>query len=386
MADRYLDSPQGVDPLEDRINHTIDYLIGLLNSRRAQLLKSLRIAREEERIKNTRQEIISQSEETNMGSEDLSQNIRTPIPTHVQFKWSRKLVASISRFGSVVNEPLDTINYANLTSAVVTGKFGHAPGELHGPRGIAFHESTHQIYVADCYNSKVEIFSDTGQHVYTLTTDKMQGQHGVAIHKDNLYVIGYWECTVAKFCLNDMSFVKKVGGRGQDNGQFCYPNQLATDPVGNVYVADRCNHRICVYDSELNHLYNVIHPSISDPMDVKITRDHLYVLSRRDNPCMHVLTLTGGKLYSIISRGKGMRLLDPHFFCLDPQQNFMISDEQAHFIRVFSPVGDLLRTLARHLQGSPYGVTITPNGKLVSVSESKRCGLQILFSLSDIVY
>ena len=324
MADRYLDSPQGVDPLEDRINHTIDYLIRLLNSRRAQLLESLRITREEERMEKTRQETISQSEETNMGSEDLSQKTRNPIPSHVQFKWSRKLVESISCFGSVVNEPLGAIDYANLTSAVVTGKFGHAPGELSGPRGIAFHESTHQIYVADCYNSKVEIFSDTGQHVYTLTTDKMQGQHGVAIHKDNLYVLGFWECTVAKFCLNDMSFVKKVGGRGRSNGQFNLPNQLTTDPVGNVYIADNSNHRICVYDSELNHLYNISHPSISNPMDVVISRNHLYVLSRVDNPCVHVLTLTGKKLYSLISCGKDMQLLGPHFFCIDPQRNTVV--------------------------------------------------------------
>ena len=60
----------------------------------------------------------------------------------------------------------------------------------------------------------------------------MQGQHGVAIHKDNLYVLGFWECTVAKFCLNDMSFVKKVGGRGRSNGQFNLVTLLYDMPKG----------------------------------------------------------------------------------------------------------------------------------------------------------
>ena len=123
-------------------------------------------------------------------------------------------------------------------------------------------------------------------------------------------------------------------------------------------------------------------------MNVVISRNHLYVLSRVDNPCMHVLTLTGKKLFSLISCGKDMQLLAPHFFCLDPQHNFIIGDVEMYFIRVFSPVGDLLYTIGgrEYLQGSPYGVAITPDGKLVSVAEDKSCGLQIFTTLRDIVY
>ena len=393
MAERYFISSQEVDPIEDRINHTIDYVIGLLNSRRARLLESLHIAREEERVEEKTRlknftQLADESEETKMGNE--VPKIRKKIPSHIQFKWSHNLVRSISRFGNVVNTPSDLPDYANLTSVIATGKFGHGSGNLHGPRGIAIHETTHQIYVTDCSNNKVEIFSDTGEHIYTLSTNKLQGPHGVAIHKDNLYLIGYWESTVSKFSLNDMSFIKKVGGLGRNNGQFRNPNQLTTDHVGNVYVADRENHRICVYDSELNHLYNT-NPSISQPLDVKISNDHMYVLSRSDNPCMHVLTLEGKKLYSIISRGKGLQLLEPHFFCFDSLHNFVISDELSHFIRVFSPGGDLLHTIGGkgHLRGmfnNPYGVAITPNGRLVSVSQNTMCGLQIFSSLCDIVY
>ena len=48
------------------------------------------------------------------------------------------------------------------TRVVATGKKGDAPGEFYWPSGVAIHEETHQIFVANCYNHGVEIFSETG--------------------------------------------------------------------------------------------------------------------------------------------------------------------------------------------------------------------------------
>ena len=87
-------------------------------------------------------------------------------------------------------------------------------------------------------------------------------------------------------------------------------------------------------------------------------------------------------LHSLISRGEGMDVLRPFFFCLDRNNNIVISDIHTHCIRVFSPAGDLLHTIGRegHQQGmfsQPRGIAITPNGKLVCVSDNKNYGLQI---------
>ena len=47
------------------------------------------------------------------------------------------------------------------TSIVATGKSGSDPGELFDTRGVAIHEVTHQIFVANFGNERVEIFSET---------------------------------------------------------------------------------------------------------------------------------------------------------------------------------------------------------------------------------
>ena len=179
-----------------------------------------------------------------------------------------------------------------------------------------------------------------------------------------------------------MCLVRRIGGEGSDNGQFDFPCQLTTDPIGRVFIADNSNDRICIHDPDLNHLCNITHESMSKPSDVKVLRDRLCVLCPNDNPCIHVLTLEGDKLHSLITCGKGMDVFRTDFFCLDPLNNFLISDYDSHTIRVFSSEGNLLHMIGRegHQPGMfyrPLGVAVTPNKRLVCVSDNKNYGLQI---------
>ena len=283
----------------------------------------------------------------------------------------------------IVELPISVPRYDTFhTSIVATGKQGRAPGELSIPFGVAIHEYTHQIFVANYYNNRVEIFSETGEFLYQLGVGQLSAPWGIDTHGDSLYVSCVGDHTVSKFSLTEMWRVRRIGGKGSDNGQFSYPRQLTTDPIGRVFIADTRNRRICIHDPDLNHLRNITHESMSRPSDVKVSRDRLYVLCP-DNPCMLVLTLEGDKLHSLITRGRGMDVSYPFFFCLDSLNSFVISDQESHSIRVFSPEGNLLHTIGRkgHQPGSfsrPQGVVITPNGKLICISNNINYGLRIL--------
>ena len=276
------------------------------------------------------------------------------------------------------------------THVVATGKKGRAPGELNGPFGVAIHEETHQIFVVNFWNHRVEIFSETGEFLYQLGVGKLSRPYGIAIHGDSVYVSCRNDHTVSKFSLTELCRVRRIGGYGSDNGQFNLPSQLTTDHIGRVFIADIGNNRICIHDPDLNHLRNITHPSMLYPYDVKVSRDRLYVLCPdanpcpNNNPCLLVLTLEGDKLHSLITCGEGMDVLRPYFFCLDPLNNFVLSDYKTNSIRVFSPEGNLLHTIGRegHLQGmfsKPTGVAITPNGRLVCVSDNVNNRLQIFY-------
>src|ERR1700720_1119227 len=60
---------------------------------------------------------------------------------------------------------------------------------------------------------------------------------------------GYINSRVAKVDKNG-NWLKSWGDRGKEPGQFNTPHSIATDAKGNVYVADRGNHRIQVFDGD----------------------------------------------------------------------------------------------------------------------------------------
>ena len=73
----------------------------------------------------------------------------------------------------------------------------------------------------------------------------------VAFDKDgNTFISdGYINSRVAKVD-KDGNWLKSWGDRGKEPGQFNTPHSIATDANGNVYVADRGNHRIQVFDGD----------------------------------------------------------------------------------------------------------------------------------------
>ena len=298
---------------------------------------------------------------------------------------TRELEWSILRLGENIGVLVNVPRYAAChTSVLATGKEGSAPGELDSPHGVAIRGDTHQIFVGDALNDRVEIFTETGEFLSHLGVGQLSDPWGIAIHGDSLYVSCEGDHTVSQFSLTQMCCVRRIGGKGANNGQFNSPSQLTTDPVCRVFIADYFNDRICIHDPDLKHLCNITHQSMSQPVDVKVSLERLYVLSLDKTPCMLVLTLEGDMLRSFITRGEGMDVLYPYFFCLDPLDNFVLTDEESHSVYVFSPEGNLLHTIGRegHQPGmfyAPRGVAITPNGRLVCVSWNRNYDLQIFY-------
>ena len=291
MAQRYPTAPQVVDPVESDINDTIDRLIRLLNVRRAELLDLVREKRAAEMIK----QLTAVQEQFHL---DLHQNIlqplknimikklecvkreailNTPVESRSELKCdTRNLERSISHLGEIVEVPVNVPRYTTCyTPVVATGKLGNAPGELVSPSGLAIHEETHQIFVANNDLHRVEIFSETGEFISQLGVGQLSNPWGIAIHGDSLYISCERDHTVSQFSLIEMCRVRRIGGEGSNNGQFNIPRQLTTDLIGRVFIADFCNNRICIHD---NHLRNITNESMSEPFDVKVSRDRLYVL------------------------------------------------------------------------------------------------------------
>ena len=397
MAVRFPEPIHPVDPVELEIHQLFDHLIVCLNQRRVVLLTTYRdtraqiaarpIARarkEEELIglktetearlqmnelRETQERILAEIEQT------LAE-VRVPQPeTRAVFRGNcGHLEQVIAGVGEVVEEEVPVIvqevpvvaRYEEMRPIVAVGKRGRAPGELLNPWGIAIDENTNLIYVAEGSSScRVSIFSETGEFINTFTHQDMRAPYGIAIHRDNLYLTDTGVHAVFQFKIEiDMRLVAKLGSEGSGMGQFKYPRGLTVSTNGDVFVADRSNHRIQILDDSLHFQREITHQRMQYPCDVKLTPDEVYVLC--NNRYIYVLTYTGNMIRSFNIQ-PGYNFLITYFFCLDAEQNIIVRDWYNN-IRIQTKEGTLLHNIQKP-QDSGYlkGIALTKNLKIVTV-------------------
>ena len=94
----------------------------------------------------------------------------------------------------------------------------------------------------------------------------------------NIFVSdGYGDSRVVKYDKNGR-FIKSAGTRGNGPGQLNLPHTMATDAQGNVYVGDRGNARVQVWDNDLN--FKTMYDQVGSPWAVCVSpgpHQYLYV-------------------------------------------------------------------------------------------------------------
>lgn len=116
---------------------------------------------------------------------------------------------------------------------------------------------------------------------------------------------------VAKFDKNGM-FIKTWGGRGDGPGQFSTPHSIVIDSKDNIYIADRGNKRIQVFDTDGN--LKTQYGNIGSPWALCITSGpHPYLYSSDsnsgefDNAAIYKMELDGTIVGKFGSGGKQLK-------------------------------------------------------------------------------
>ena len=297
-----------------------------------------------------------------------------------------QLEQTISVLGQLVEREIVSIpDYPALQQpSVSVAKYGTAEGELSWPRGVAFDEKSQRIYVTNTviYGSNISVFSVTGEYIDRVCERQVSYPSGISISGDNVFVSDTGLHCVFKFKFPTFISVSKVGKGGTGVGEFRYPHSL-TVADGYVYVADCNNNRIAVMSTGLQHSNYITHQTMTSPRDVRANNNQLYVLSDTDSPCLHVFSLTGEKIRSLITRDEdgNAQVRRCYSLCLDKKLNILMADNGAHNIKVFSQEGALLHTLGdtqdRDKTTTPRGIALTDNYKIISISVDNKFLLHI---------
>lgn len=116
----------------------------------------------------------------------------------------------------------------------------------------------------------------------------------------NIFVSdGYGNSRVVKYD-KDGRYITSVGSKGSGQGQLNLPHTIAADAKGNVYVGDRSNKRIQVFDNDLQ--FKAIYDQVGAPWAVCITPGpHQYLYSSNSNPDNNIADVAAvtGEIYKM---------------------------------------------------------------------------------------
>ncbi len=93
---------------------------------------------------------------------------------------------------------------------------------------------------------------------------------------------GYGDSRIVKYDKNGR-FVKSAGTRGTAPGQLNLPHTMAADAQGNLYIGDRSNARVQVWDKDLN--FKTIYDTVGSPWTVCVSPGpHQYLFVSNSSP------------------------------------------------------------------------------------------------------
>ena len=419
MAERYpetpLPLPLPMDPIETLIHEKFDQLIVCLNRRREQLIAEYRERQEEKHAANTgRIETLQQLRDSKTDllarmKENILHSVRERMLEEIDTKIRQlefvarevevvlecdtlQLEETISALGQLVEREILTIpNYPAMIKQprISSGKKGRYLKHFDCPKGIAFDERTQLIYVANrnILSTKgcISVFSVEGEYIDTFCEGQVKRPVGISISGDRVYVSDSHLHSIFHFELPGFQLITEVGKQGTGKGEFSSPRQLTVAANGSVFVADSGNNRVAVMTDKLSYQRSISHASMTLPYDIKILDNKVFVLSRRDNPCLHVFSESGEKLRSLITRGTegNKQIRDAYSFCFDRQRHILISDLGDNRIKVFSQEGALRHTLgdtqdtAKIMQ--PRGIAVTHDNRVICASILTHFGLHIFY-------
>ena len=125
--------------------------------------------------------------------------------------------------------------------------FGSDKGQFEQPRGIAF-DSKQNVYVSgNCSNTRIQVFSQEGEHLRWLGDTKLNCPFDLCIDSNDIAYV--CDTDNHRICIFDSSgiLLHSFGTRGDSPGQFNCPFGITMDKNGLLYVSDYHNGRVQIF-------------------------------------------------------------------------------------------------------------------------------------------
>ena len=324
--------------------------------------------------------------------------VHSDTDTSIEFEWDNLFEIGIEQLGSIqlnsqtmisptsifpphVKPVVPDYKTKQLPTAYCCKKSSRqkSPVELNNPRSLAIHYKTGNIYIADTDNHRVQVFGCNGDYLF-MFSEKMNKPVGICVSQNKVFVMQHCGHCINMYELEG-KLIKSVGSEGNGEAQFNNPRGLdVSDRTNNIYVCDFNNNRIQILTEELKYHSMLGINLLSNPLDVKVTRDRVLVLDG-SNPCMFVFDSDHVLTNRLITRGVGKQTNSPFYFDIDREYNIIMSDWRNHCVYVFNQEGEQIHKFGKEGQGigefyRPFGIALDNTGRIIVVCEKNTNCLQ----------
>ena len=308
------------------------------------------------------------------------ESIETPIePKMVSFDCdSKEMLAELNNLGKLVEKVRSGIDYKSKKQALVSVcEKGKGMGQFNRPHDVTVDKKTGNIYIADTFNNFIKVFDSTGNYLFKFGDNEDEGKMyiplSVAICGDIILISQSNNC-ILNYQLNGL-LISKIGKYGKGELEFNWPTGLTIDESNrNIHVSDYHNNRIQILSQDFRFISQFGKDILKYPRAVKLSKEYIFVLDE-SNPCLHLFNYNNILLKSVISRGKGMQVVNPWNFFIDQTHNIIISDYGSDSIRIFNKEFQSIHEIS--VSTNPTRITVDKRGRVIVVCWVENNCLQI---------
>ena len=241
--------------------------------------------------------------------------------------------------------------------------------------------------VADSSNHCVHLFDGHDQDKFIKSIGTKGSNNGqfdkpISLAFDNnrcLYVVDNNNHRVQKFSM-DGDYIVQFGCEGSSDAELKHPYGIAVHN-GRVYVADSANKRISVFQYNSEYCTSFGAQWLGDPEDLTVDVYNQLLVADYEHHCVHIFTLDGHYIKKFGTPGTDHGQLsyprsltsdtNGHILVVDVNNHVSIFDKEGAFVHCFGTYGSKEGEFS-----SPYGIAISPkNG--IHVCDHVNCRIQI---------
>ncbi len=137
------------------------------------------------------------------------------------------------------------------------GEQGTRPGQFNGPSGITF-DQEENIWVVDSLNHRVQKFTRHGKYLggwgeFGTGPENLNYPWGISVDPINqTLLVADWRNDLVKRFSEDGELLQVIGmpasGSGPGGTQVLRPSSVAVDQHGDIYIVDRGNNRVLIFN------------------------------------------------------------------------------------------------------------------------------------------